>query len=289
VDLTGEAAEIGATFGDANRLLASYVHTPLPLAVPTLRNRRLRAARDELFHFVDGLVASRRREGGDRGDLLATLLEARDEESGRRMDDGQVRDEVMTLLVAGHETTASAVGWACYLLARHPEAEARLRTELRAVLGDRLPGLQDLAALPYLRMVLSETMRLYPPAWSFGRRAVVDDEIGGWRIPAGTIVWLCPYVTHRHPAFWDEAETFDPERFRPEAEAARHRFAYFPFAAGPRMCAGRDFALLEASLVLAGIVRRCPLGPMGGTAVEPVTEITLRPPDGLRMVPVVSR
>jgi cytochrome P450 len=285
VDLSAEAGQIGDVVKDVNELLTDYVHSPLPpLFVPTRRNLRLRAARRRLHSFVLEIIARRRAEEADPGDVLSLLLRARDEETGEGMDDEQLRDEVVTLLIAGHETTASALTWAWYLLGRHPEAERRLREELEAALRGSLPGMEQLPRLSYTRMVLEETMRLYPPAWSFGRKALVDDDIGGFHIPAGSIVWVSPYVTHRHPAFWQRPEEFDPERFTPEKSASRPRFAYFPFAGGPRMCVGRDFAMLVSTLVLATVAQRYRLDLVPGHRVEPEALLTLSVRGGLRMV-----
>jgi cytochrome P450 len=185
-----------------------------------------------------------------------------------------VRDEVMTLLFAGHETTATALTWACYLLAVNPQHQDQVRTE---VSGLGTPGAEDLPRLTYTRMVLEETLRLFPPAWSFGRKAIRDDEVGGYGIPAGSLVWVCPFVTHRDPRFWERPETFEPERFTPERAASRHRLAYFPFASGPRMCIGAHFAMTVAQLTLASIARRYRLRLAPGSSVEPEALITLRP------------
>ena len=189
----------------------------------------------------------------------------------------------MTLLLAGHETTANALAWTWYLLARHPDVAEKQRAELSAVLGTRRPGVDDLPRLPWTRMIIDEAMRLYPPAWFVSRRAKEDDEIGGYRIPAGSNVALSPWVTHRHPAFWPDPETFDPERFAPERAATRPRFAYFPFGGGPRLCIGNTFALTEAQLVLATVASRWRLDLPQGHAAEPEPLVTLRPRGGLPM------
>jgi cytochrome P450 len=200
------------------------------------------------------------------------------------MSDQQVRDEVMTLLFAGHETTSNLLAWTWYLLASHPEVEQRLRAELDEVLGGRLPTVEDLANLPYGYRVLEETLRLYPPAWSLARKALVDDDIGGYVLPASTIILMSPYVTHRHPAFWEEPERFDPDRFTPERVAVRSRYAYFPFGGGPRQCIGNTFALMEAHLILATVAQRYRLRLVPDHPVEPQALLTLRPRDGLPML-----
>lgn len=254
-----------------------------PLSVPTPRNRRMRAALRTLDAAVYRIIEEHR-EREDASDLLALLMTARDPETGEAMSDKQLRDEVITLFIAGHETTANALTWAWYLLARNPEVETRLRAELDAELGNGPPAMADLPALPYTRMVLDETLRLYPPAWITNRQALVDDEILGYRIPAGAIVMLSPYVLHRHPHLWERPDEFDPERFSPERSVGRPRFAYFPFGGGPRQCIGKTMALTEAQLVLATIARRYRLRLVADRPVEPLALATLRPRDGLRVV-----
>ena len=229
--------------------------------------------------FADGLVSLI----VAHGDLLSMLMEAVDEDTGERMSDAQLRDEVMTLLLAGHETTANALTWAFLQLSRHPEVRRRLEAELAEVLGGRDPTFEDVPRLAYTRRVLDETMRLYPPAWIIARRAMADDEILGWRVPADTFVLMSPFVTHRSPAFFENPEGFDPDRFLPERAAALPRFAYFPFGGGPRLCIGNAFALLEATLVLATLARRVRLDLLPGARIVPETTITLRPKGDVRM------
>lgn len=255
-----------------------------PLSVPTPRNRRINAAIHTLDAIVQGLIQERRQRAIERGDVLSLLLLARDEETGQGMSDQQVRDEVMTLLFAGHETTSNLLAWTWFLLATHPEVEQRLQAELDAVLGGRLPTVEDLAHLPYGHRVLEETLRLYPPAWSLARKALVDDKVGGYVLPASTIILMSPYVTHRHPAFWEEPERFDPDRFTPERVAVRPRYAYFPFGGGPRQCIGNTFALMEAHLILATVAQRYRLRLVPDHPVEPQALLTLRPRDGLPML-----
>jgi cytochrome P450 len=201
------------------------------------------------------------------------------------MNDQQVRDEVMTLLIAGHETVATALTWTWYLLSQHPEVERRLHSELDEVLGGHLPTVEHLARLSYTRMVIEEVLRLYPPAWVFGRKALADDEIGGYIIPANSMIVLSPYMTHRHPAFWENPEMFDPERFAPEREASRPHYAYFPFGGGPRICIGTNFALMETQLVLATIAQRYQLHLVPGHPIEPEALLSLRLRYGLPMTP----
>jgi cytochrome P450 len=254
----------------------------VPIGVPTPSNRRFRRFRATLDRIVYDVIERRRRQGvGD--DLLSRLMEARDSETGERMDDRQLRDEVMTMFLAGHETTANALTWTWYLLSRHPDARLRVEGELSRVLGGRAPSLDDLASLPYTGMVLLESLRLYPPAWMFSRRAIEKEELGGYVVPKGAMVMVPPYVVHRHPGLWERPESFEPERFAPERSEGRPRLAFFPFGAGPRLCIGRDFALQEAQLVLATVAQRCRLELVPGHPVVPEPRITLRSKHGIRM------
>jgi cytochrome P450 len=209
--------------------------------------------------------------------MLSLLLAARDPETGEAMSDRQVRDEVMTFVLAGHETTALTLTWALYLLARHPEIDARVRAEIHAALGDRSPTPDDLPRLPYTRAVLDETLRLYPPLWAFGREPISDDRIGGYRIRAGSSVAVVPWITHRLPDVWPDPERFDPERFTGLGARARPRYAYLPFGGGPRQCIGSEFALMEAHLVLPAIVRAYRVELVDDRPVEPYPTVTLRP------------
>lgn len=258
----------------------------LPLPV----NRRFGRALATLDEEVYRIIGERRREraGGDgevRDDLLGMLLSARDEETGEGMDERQVRDEVMNIYLAGHETTAVLLTWLWYLLSKAPEAARRVREEALEVLGDRSPGVGDLSKLVYTRMVIEETLRLYPSAWLLARKAVEDDEIGGYRIPAGTGLFVCPYVTHRRADLWENAEGFDPERFAPDRDEERPRYAYYPFGGGPRQCIGQNFALMEAILVVASVARRYRLELVPGQRIKPLPGGTLRPSSAVRMVP----
>lgn len=212
------------------------------------------------------------------------MIEARDPETGEAMDTRQLRDEVMTMLLAGHETTASALGWTWHLLGRHPEAADRIAGEAASVLGGRDPLPEDLDRLPYARRVIQESLRLYPPAWRIARQAVAADRIGGYRIPADGIVILCPFLMHRHPSFWDQPERFDPDRFATERSTGRPRHAYFPFAGGPHACIGAQFAMMEMQLALPMIARRFRLKPLLDHPVELQPLITLRPKHGLMMI-----
>jgi cytochrome P450 len=230
------------------------------------------------------MIEDRRRSGQDRGDLLSMLLLARDEEGdGGRMSDVQLRDEVMTLFLAGHETTANALSWTWYLLASNPEVEARFHQEVDTVLGGRRPAFEDLPQLRYAEMVLAESMRLYPPAWGLGRRSLLDQALGGVAIPADSLVLMSPYLVQRDPRFFPDPLRFDPLRFTPEAKAARPKFAYFPFGGGARQCIGEPFAWMEGVLILATLAQRWRFRLEGGETVVPQALITLRPRHGVRV------
>jgi enediyne biosynthesis protein E7 len=282
-DLSAENEGVGRALTAVNHLLAKAFYLPWVLSLPTRERRRLHAARSSLYTLVEQVIRERRRHRETHGDLLEMLLEARDEETGDGMTDQQVRDEVLTLLLAGHETTANAFSWTFFLLAQHPHIEARLQEEYQRVLNGRPAMIEDLPQLPSTRMVLEEAMRLYPPAWGLGRRALDNDEIGGYAIPKGAYVLVFPYVTHRHPAFWERPDAFDPERFSAQLAAGRHRFACFPFGGGPRLCLGNRFALYEAQLILATILSRYQLRLLPGAVVTPEPLVTLRPRGDLLM------
>jgi len=253
----------------------------IPAIFPTQEDSAYRHALNTLNRIVYGIIEERRRSQKDEGDLLSMLIQATDEGSG--MNDEQLRDEVMTLFLAGHETTANALSWTWYLLSKDPAVEHSLSAELAGNLGGRALELKDLENLPYNRMVIEESMRLYPPAWLVSRTASVDDTVDGVTIPAGAVVFLSQYVTHRHPDYWDNPEGFDPERFSPERSQGRPDFAYFPFGGGPRKCIGNYFAMLEAQVVLATVAQRYRLELMPGYPVIPQPTITLRPRNGIWM------
>jgi cytochrome P450 len=249
---------------------------PVPESWPTPGNRRARRAIAVLDAVVYEMIAARRRAGEPSNDLLSMLVYARDPETGEAMTDRQLRDEAMTLFLAGHETTANALAWTVYLLGQHPAAARRLQAEVDEVLAGRPPTLADLPRLSYTLMVLQEAMRLYPPGWVISRMPRQDDVIGGYHIPAGSTVVVSQYVVHRHPDYWD-----DPTRFAPERFVARGAPAYFPFAAGPRVCIGNNFALLEARLALAMLAQRYEVALAPGHPVEPEALVTLRPHPGV--------
>ena len=259
----------------------------VPEKVPTPGNLRFKGALRQLDTLIYGIIRSRRESGeevGSRGDLLSMLLAARDEETGEGMGDRQLRDEVMTILLAGHETTANALSWSWRLLAKHPEAENKLHDELDEVLAGRPPAVEDLPRLRYADMVVKESLRLYPPAWAFGREAVGDCEIGGYHVPAGTQLIMSQWVTHRDPRFYEVPAEFRPERWKDGLAERLPRYAYFPFGGGPRLCIGQSFAKMEAVLLLATMAQRFRLRPVPGERTTPQPSITLRPRNGMWMV-----
>jgi cytochrome P450 len=257
------------------------VHLRLPWSVPTPRNLRQRAHIKVVDQIVGELIAQRRRDPGD--DLLSMLIAARDPETGEAMTDAQLADEVLTLFLAGHDTTANTLSWALYLLSRHPSVGRRLAAEVDAVVGDGEVDLAALARLDYTKAVIAEVLRLYPPAWAIPRRAVSDDVIGGFRIRAGDNVIAMPYVVHRHPRFWPNPEGFDPERFIDGPPTGDAKLSYVPFGAGPRLCVGKALAEMEAAIVIARIARRCRLDLVSGQKVQPRSAITLKPSTRLAM------
>lgn len=269
-DITGQADEIGEA-----------MDTMTTIGKP--RHRKVREAIDLLDRIVYAIIDERREHPQrERDDLLNMLLDARYED-GTPMPVKQVRDEVMALLVAGHETTANTLSWTWYLLDQNPDAVAQLEAEIDPALGRRVPDVMDFQRLPYTEKVVQEAMRLYPSAWSISRRALGDDEIGGYFIPAQSIVAMSPYTMHRHPAFWDEPERFDPERFAPEKVAARPRYAYFPFGGGARQCIGNNFALMESMIIIPAIAGRFRLRRVSAEPVEEHALVTLRPKGGIRV------
>jgi cytochrome P450 len=285
-EVTGVAERVGhAMHVITDRFMADASQALLiPFDLPDfLSPGRLRATND-LKQIINSIVRERRASQQPRADLLGTLLQVRDAD-GHPMSDAQLRDEVMTLFLAGHETTAIALSWTCFLLAQHPEVEARLVEELRSVLGDREPTHEDLGRLRYTEMILKESMRLYPAVWGIGRRAIADCEIGGYRVGAGTNVFLFQSLTQRDPRFFSNPDAFDPERWREDPVRAGKipRFAYFPFGGGPRVCVGASFAMLEATLLLAMIQQRFHLELVPGHPVEPMPSVTLRPKQGIRV------
>lgn len=284
-EVASEAAEIDAALTEVIGLfhLLQLPFSGLLEKLPLPPVHRFQAARGRLDATIYRLIAEHRAAGEDRGDLLSMLLLAQDEDDGGRMTDAQIRDEALTLFLAGHETTANAMTWTWYLLSQHAEVEAKFHAELETALAGRIPTVDDLPNLPYTRRILAESIRVYPPAWVVGRRLLTEYAVRDYVLPTGAIVLLSQAVTHQDPRFWPDPERFDPERWTPEAEAARPKFAYFPFGGGPRICIGEQFAWMEGILLLAAIGQqwRLRLAPDQSVATQPI--VTLRPRFGMRM------
>lgn len=284
----GEFQSIGSSF-EAMQDQAMFelaTMSAVPMWVPLPKQLRFRRARRDLQRIVDRLVADRvARDGSGTGrdDALSRLIQSTREDPDPQVGRQRMRDELVTLLLAGHETTASTLGWALFLVDRHPEVVERLHAEAVEVLGDRLPTYEDLPRLRYTNMVIEETMRLYPPVWMLSRKAQGTDEVGGYHVPAGADVLICSYTLHRHPAFWTRPERFDPDRFDPAAPSDRPRYAYIPFGAGPRFCVGNHLGLLEATFVLALLSRDLRLTGLPGHRVVPEPMLSLRVRGGLPM------
>jgi len=255
----------------------------LPENVPTPANLRYQRAARHLDEGIYRMIQQRRAQPEDTGDLLSLLLQARHED-GSRMTDQQLRDEMVNLIIAGFETMAVAFIWIWYVLAQYPEVEAKLLAELQAVLGERTPTVADLPKLPYTEMVLTEMLRAYPPAPMMGREATKDFELGGYHFPAGTEIWLSPWVLHHNPRYFEAPNEFRPERWEGNLLKQLPKFAYCPFSGGPRQCLGNTYAVMEAKLVLTTVIQKFQLKVVPGQVVEPDFTFTLRPKHGLKMV-----
>lgn len=256
----------------------------LPLWVPLPKQRRFRKARQHLDGIVDALVQQRLATPSATGDdVISRLIDSTRGETDPAAGRKRMHDELVTLLLAGHETTASTLSWSLHLIDDHPEVWHRMHEEAVSVLGDRPPEYEDLHKLSYIAMVVQEVMRLYPPVWILPRLAQQDDEVGGYHVPAGADVVICPYTMHRNPEFWTDPERFDPERFGADAPGVRHRYAYIPFGAGPRFCVGNNLGMMEAVFVLATIVRELRLAKPAGYRAVPEPMLSLRVRGGLPM------
>lgn len=281
IDVTTTGKDLGQATLQASTFLIDYLSTPFPpLFIHTPRIRRFWSAIETIDNAAYEIIRNRRQQQEDVGDLLSILLNSVDE-NGQGMDDKLLRDEIMTLLLAGHDTSAHALAWTWYLLTQHPEIQERLHAELDQTLAGRTPAVEDLPQLHYTRMVQEEAIRLYPPAWLVMRRAIGDDEIGGHPIPANAYILWSTYFSHRHPDFWEKPEHFYPEHFSEELSAKRPRHAYMPFSSGPRMCIGNSFATTEMQLVLATIAQQYRVSLAPGYRVEPEPLMTLRPKNGV--------
>ena len=279
-DTVGDA--INVLMEDFNVRIGSLMQL-LPHWVPTPANVKARRAIRRLDAIVYRMIADRRKSTEDRGDLLSILLHAQDADDGSRMTDTQVRNEVMTLFIAGHETTAVALSWIFYLLSHHPDVDARLAEELRTELDGRPPTAADLPKLKYTEMIVTEAMRLYPPAYGLGRQTIKPTEVAGHQIPVGVIVVVPTWVVHRDARWFPEPEAFRPERWADGASRQLPRFAYLPFGGGPRQCIGNAFAMMEAILLLATTAQRFRLTLVPGQTITPTPYVTLRPEPGIRM------
>ncbi len=286
-DVESEADEIGAalttTFELFNRMALPYIQWLDRLPLPS--TRRFQKARGRLDATIYRIINERRKSGEDRGDLLSMLIQARDiEGDGSGMTNEQLRDEAMTIFLAGHETTANALTWTWYLLSQHPEIEARFHSEVDEILKGATATAEDYPRLRYTEMVFAEAMRLYPPAWIIGRRALGDYQINGYKIPARSILLMSQYIMHHDPKYFPDPFRFDPERWKPEARESRPKFSYFPFGGGPRLCIGESFAWMEGALVLATIAQRFKMRLAPGHPVEMQPLVTLRPKHGMMMI-----
>jgi cytochrome P450 len=282
-DVERDAQEVGKSLELLLEIGANFRRTIfVPHWLPTPANLRVKREVAQIEKIIYRIIAERRASGRDAGDLLSMLLAAQDED-GSRMTDKQLRDETITLFLAGHETTASTLSWTWWLLAQNPAAEAKLHEELDTVLGDRAPTLDDLPKLVYAGHVITESLRLYSPAWGLARLAVEDHEIAGYPVTKGMGVTMAQWVVHRDPRWYDEPEEFRPERWENDLLKRLPRFAYFPFGGGPRQCIGNTFALMEATLILATIARKFRLRLAANHPVVPLASITLRPRHGVRV------
>ncbi len=284
-NLSGDAEKVReamtTTLRITNERLRSFIE--VPLSIPTPKNRRFLKARQTLDDIVYKIIEDRQNKKNQYQDLLSMLMNTVDEETDERMNKKQLRDEVMTIFLAGHETTANALSWTFYLLSQKPEAEERLSSEIHSVLNGRAPTLADIPQLAYTERVVKESMRLCPPVPIIGRSVTEDDEMGGYFIPKNSVVLTTPYLTHRHPDFWENPEKFDPDRFLSERFSKLPKYAYFPFGGGPRLCIGNNFAMMEAVLILATIAQRYQLKLIPDQKIEVEVAITLRPKYGIKM------
>lgn len=285
-DISDEMVEIvGREVEFSNDAAIGRITNPfrLPMWIPTPQNIKEQRSIEKLDAVVKGLIAKRRSSKEQYDDLLAMLMEATYEDTGEGMSDQQLRDECNTIFLAGHETTALALSWLWYCLSQNPEVEAKLRKEVDEVLQGRAPQVEDLRSLSYTRMVIDETLRMYPPVWIIGRNNLEDDDIGGFHIPADTNVFIPTFSIHRNAEFWEQPNRFMPERFAKEKNKERHNFVYFPFGGGPRLCIGNNFALMEMQIIVAILVQNFKFTLSEGFEPEMAPLVTLRPKHGMIM------
>lgn len=278
----GEISKVLEVINVSTQQLGPILAAQLPW-LPLPYTRAAREAVATLDRIVYGLINARRASGERREDILDRLLAVRDDDSGQGMGEQQVRDEVVTLLLAGHETSSNALAWTFWLLTRHRDVEARLLEELHTVLGGRPATSADLTRLPYLKQVVQESMRVLPPVWAIARRSQQDETFHGFHVPKGSYLTILPYTLHRHPDYWPDPERFDPERFNPNRTEPRHSYSYIPFAAGPRTCIGAGMAMLEIQLVVANLLPRFHMAVAPGARIETAARVTLTPKFGMPM------
>jgi len=291
LDIDGDLAQTSKDFDACLHYLAQLMKAPFEFMtyVPTPTNLRFRQARRRLDDLVYTILEKRREHPAESDDLLGLLLAARDDATNEAMTDQQLRDEIMTLLITGHETTASALTWTWYLLSKHPGVLAEMQGEMAAVLGEKPPEFEHLQKLKYFGMVIDEVLRLYPSTWLFARKATQRFELGAFQIPKKAMLFLSPFIVHRDERFWHKPTVFRPERFLQDAKEDRHPFAYFPFGGGPRRCLGETVALTVMKLVLVMVLQRYRLEPVQEHEIKPVPRATLRMSDKLRMAIQIKR
>ncbi len=279
-DLTGQSMDVGQAVREAfevlNHKMSNYPFI-FPLWVPTSDNKQFKRAKGILDSVITRIISERRKDSQDQHDFLGLLMAAKDDETGQGMSDEQLKDEVLTLLVAGHDTVAASLAWTWILLSEHVHIRSQLYDEIKCVLGGRSPELADSERLTYTRMIFDEALRLYPPAWGQPRQSFEEDVIDGYHLPKNAFISLNQYTTHRHPEFWQRPEEFAPERFTPERIKQRPRFSYFPFGGGARICIGQGLALLEAQLAIATIAQRYQIDLLPGQNIKPDPTFTLIP------------
>lgn len=284
-DVKDMVATVGHEIDYSNEQAIKRIQNPFKPApwIPTPTNFKEQKSIDTLNSIILGIIENRRKSEGKYDDLLQMLMDAEDLDTGERMSNQQLKDECMTIFLAGHETTALALSWLWYLLDNNPDKKELLWQEVDTVLNGRTPTMEDLPNLPYTRMVLDETLRLYPPAWVIGRRALDDDEIGGYTVPAGYNVLMPVYAMHRNPATWDNPDAFEPERFSKEHIKEKHKYAYYPFGGGPRFCIGNNFALMEMQIIVVMLAQQFDFKLAPGVTIDIDPLVTLRPKGGMPM------
>ncbi|MCB9233159.1 MAG: cytochrome P450 [Bacteroidia bacterium] len=284
-DVGGKIEEISEAITTLNKFAMKRITNPFPLPTwfPNKTRKLFLKSSGALDKIIYDIIADRRRRGIEQHDLTGLLMAATYEETGEHMNDLQLRDELMTIFVAGHETTANAMAWAMYSVAQNPEIAQKIRQEAHEVLADRSPGFEDVRNLQYSLQVIEESMRMFPPAWVIGRKNIEADQFGEYHIPPNTNILVSVYEIHHHPKLWDSPETFNPDHFSPEKRKNIGKYAYFPFGGGPRLCIGNTFALMEMQILLSCILREVNLEVVEGHPVELEPIITLRPKHGIKL------